>query len=262
MGVASGDAGSGEAPRPFPAKESPLGLSHANAVLFDDPKPLVGALGLQRTGELSDCPKDVVFPLASQPKHDDARSLPRRVRTYVREVRVCGDENPVLLGTDSSNDRIAISSEALNQNGGHVMAGFGEKICRIARQVLVELAPHARGLSRRYAQNPFTSQLRGISERRWNALRLQRRVAGQDLVGMDSSGEVVENHRDHHPRPLEAGLPVADLWIHRDVLLPSHRVGSSVAFLTGVDSTSRRSAGGLLRQDRRPHIHHRPGSDS
>lgn len=207
-------------------------LSYANAVFFHYPKLLVGAFTPQHTGDLLYCLKDPIFSLILQPKHNDARGFPRWVGTNIGEVGIQRNEYPALLGTSSRDDRILTSSKTLSQHAAHIVSSFGEKIDCFHGQVLVQLEAHASALLGRDAQNPFSCQLCSIADSGLYALRLQRGVAGQDLVGLSSSGEVVENYRDHHPRSPEASLAVADLWIHCNVVLPSHRVHSSAGLKT------------------------------
>lgn len=186
------------------------------------PKASGEALRVQHAAEPLNCLEYLIFSMTHQAKHDDARRSSGWVGANIREIGVQRDEDPVFLSTNACDNLILSSSKAFVKHRGRVMTSLGEEACCLPGQVLIELEPHSSSLSSRYADNPLSCELRGIGDGCLNALSLQGRVAGQYLLGLHASGEVVENYRDHDPRSAEAGPTVADIGSHANMVLPFH----------------------------------------
>lgn len=69
---------------------------------------------------------------------------------------------------------------------------------------------------------PFLGQLSGIGQRRPHGIPRDGRIASGDLLVIKARRQIVEDGRGQHAGTLDAGPPMTDCGIKRDVVSPIH----------------------------------------
>jgi hypothetical protein len=115
-----------------------------------------------------------------------------RIALNVPETDVQRYQDSPFFSARGENFLVRPPAQPLLQNRSHFVACGAQQRSGVAREVLVELEPqrHARRLSGD-RNDALAREVRGVSERGRNVLRLERRIVGKDALHILTRGQIV-----------------------------------------------------------------------
>jgi hypothetical protein len=129
------------------------------------------------------------------------------------------DERPLLASAHAGNIYVRMSSQILVPDGVRVMTLLAQHGGDIQMNVFVRLELHSS--CHRQGHGALSGQLGGVNEGGVDVLRLKV-VSSSDGFRRFIGSEIVEHHGDQDARTSDTRLPVTDLGINRDSILPGH----------------------------------------